>query len=555
VTEQATDHEPRAAASQPPSTSSWPRWLALVGALTGIGLGLGDRTIARVIADILPLRMTVSSAGTAYPAFAEAAPFMIRTMGLVILAGVAGGLIATRERVTALLRRHECVATWVALGLLLAGTAVLYGWLAYPHNAGPSNSRIHWVDIFYNRRDRFFYVLVKPFHMLFYEMPHVLQALNGVVNVALVYAIGARLFASRWIALLMSLSFAASGLMLGFANGAEDVMINVAFLLLVVLLAVRRSPLLGVGLFLVHLGRPPFILFAIAFAAAEILFSTPEGERVTLRGLLRGAVRNRYLTRTLAVTGGLFLLWHLSLWIAGVNWILANGRLFDVPSFDLQARSIDGFDIYPWSMTYTLHLLWIIPAPILLTNAAAALGLRRMKREDARLFVFIWLFVGAHLLMSEYISQLYFNVRYLTYLFPLTMITAWMALRIRRRDSAWRPVVAGLTVLLAASTLITSTEAFEFRRKLLGNSISQTFYDRAELRDLVGERPVATDLNLSSRNYLAYVLKRPLAEIHEVSTAGEFLDGALVFTADVRAYGDPEVLWTGRAISLVDPGP
>jgi len=66
---------------------------------------------------------------------------------------------------------------------------------------------------------------------------------------------------------------------------------------------------------------------------------------------------------------------------------------------------------------------------------------------------------------------------------------------------------------------------------------------------------VATDLNLSSRNYLAYVLKRPLAEIHEVSTAGEFLDGALVFTADVRAYGDPEVLWTGRAISLVDPGP
>ena len=64
------------------------------------------------------------------------------------------------------------------------------GWFGLPHNALPTNSRWHWVDIYFDRRENWYYTLVKYPHMLFYDNPYILQGLNAALNVSLMYAVG-----------------------------------------------------------------------------------------------------------------------------------------------------------------------------------------------------------------------------------------------------------------------------------------------------------------------------------------------------------------------------
>src|SRR5262249_40066081 len=144
-------------------------------------------------------------------------------------------------------KRVDIVAVVV---VVLAGAAI-YGFFGYPHNAIPTNSRIHWVDIYNIRADEWFYTLVKLPHHLSYNAPYPSQAINGALNVALLYFIGRTFLRRGPLPIVLALTYLGSSLMLAFANTAEDVQLNVAALLFAYLMYLRRStPWLGIALFI-----------------------------------------------------------------------------------------------------------------------------------------------------------------------------------------------------------------------------------------------------------------------------------------------------------------
>ncbi|MEX0875750.1 MAG: hypothetical protein WD646_00765 [Actinomycetota bacterium] len=538
--------------SQP--RTHFPRFIAGVGGLLGLGLLLAGQAVASGLQDLLPGRAMVRSSGTFYPPFQEAGPWVLRGLGVAILLGTSTGLVVGSGVWSHATRWFARLRPMVAIAVLVVAAFVIYSLLAYPHNAFPSNARIHWVDIFFHRNDRFFYVLVKPLHSLFYDQPHLLQGLTGAGNVTLVYALGRRLLSSQWTAVAMAASFLASGLMMTFANGAEDVHINVAVLLFALLLYARRSRLLGLAIFVVTLGRPPFVVMVGAFVLTEVVISALSEEGSRLQSRLRRVLENRFLLQQVGLFAGLFVVWHTALAIAGVNWLFANGRLVDVPHLDFEPIAVGGFTISSMSMTYVLHSLWIFPAATLGANVLVVALFRRLTVDLKRAFIFIWLFVVMTVGIAEWFPMYYFNVRFLAYVFPFVLVGGWLVFGAVPEGQRLVPLRVGAAVLMLASTLAMPSTALETRNRVRESRMSAAFHDRRELRSLVGDASVSMDFGgRADRNYLAYVLRRPLDRIGRAGTNVESLAGVwFVLTSDQFRYQGAEVVWHGTELRLVE---
>lgn len=526
-------------APQASKRSTIPRGPSSVASAVGIAVAIvlyaRAHHVARWLDEVLPAAATVKSAGTQFPGLRDAFGFQLR--GLVLVAVAVAVVAFVARRPATVTWRLSPATAWLALAVLVLGAAALYGYLGYPHNGFPSNSRIHWVDIHFDRADSFHYTLPKLPHRLFYDAPYLLQALNAAVNVVLAYLIGLTLLPRRWLALVMAATLVGSSLMLTFADTAEDVQLNIAAMLFAALAYARRwTPWLGVSLVLVVLGRPQLVLVAVAVVVAEV-FVVGEGTPRSIGSRLRAVLANRFLITNLAVALGLFLAWHAYLVSRGDHWFLHDGKLIDAPAFNTVApREVDGFVISQFSGAYLLHALWIFPVVYVVATAIVAGSFRRLPLASRRFALFAWTITAGGILASEVKPLYYFNVRYLGYLWPLVFVAAWLVLDapLTKRVAVAVPVVA-----LALSALTPYWQFRDTRERMTRQPVASAFGDRGELRGLVGDAPVATTFELPGvRNYLSYLFKRPVDEIAEVEPGEVPPPGFVVALASDEVPGE-----------------
>lgn len=518
--------------------------LLLGGALVAVA-----GPVTALLQRLLPRAATVSSAGTQYPSFGDAFPVTLRSIGFVLLLVTFAPLVRG-SRPLRWVQDHP-----VQVATALAGLAfTVYAWLAYPHNAFPSNARIHWVDIFFApRADNYFYALVKLPHRVFYDYPHVLQGALGAANYLLLFAVGRRLLPRALPALGLALAYLISAQMLLFANGGEDVTLNVTLLLLSIWALSHRSGLLiGGTLFLVTLGRPQFVLLACAFFATQPVCDLAAAGPGASWSARLGVVRSDRMLRTAVLAFGfLFAGWHAFLAAIDASWLLVDSQVLDTGLLDLRPREIDGYTIRPYSGAYLLHALWVIPVPVLAANGIVAARFRALGEDQRRVAAVLWVFVATTVLLSEHFVLYYYNIRYLSYLLPLLLVGAWLVFA-NAQPRASRMAAIGAALLLL-SPAAGSHQELPRHAALAAQPLAQLFPDRLELRRLTSDREVATTIESHThRNYLAYLVRRPHGDIAVVEPATA-PSGAVVFTTSMEGFDEARVLYRGESIFLVSP--
>ena len=489
-------------------------------------LGLACIVLADPMVDLLvrllPGRMRLRSLGTNFESFDEVAADIIARTGLVLVAGcaIAALHVQLQSRGVSLQIADRRVHTAITTAVVVV-TAAWYGWLATPHNAFPSNARFHWVDYITWDTDDYFYALGRIPHRIFYDAPWMWQSINAAIAVVLCYLIARRMGIGRGLSTALSTVIAVSGNLLIFANTAEDVLLNITLILLLLYASLRRIGwFVGLALLLLILGRPSFSIIALAIPTAELLAALRHRHRPS-----RQQVMYVLSAAIVAMLGVLVTQTYFT--IAGRRYFLTEGRLVFVPELEgLEPREVDGFTLSAWSGAFSSHMFWVIPVFFLLGAAGAVVTANRRERHVESTVYLAVSSVVLLLIVLEANPLLYYNIRYLTYLLPLLLVASWSlvapdALHGPDTDddsSQSGPVISGWRSLVAA-LLILGPVAFPadpvgIKRGIEDRPEHELLEVRDELRELSRDRIVYLQFGATStRNYLAYVLRDNPARI------------------------------------------
>jgi hypothetical protein len=492
-----------------------PRWL--LGPLAvGVALVLLAEQVADVVVRLLPGRARLRSLGTNYESFDDIGADIVARTGWVLVAacGVAAivhWLLTSGVRFRIDDRRIHLAIT----SAVVVATAAWYGWLSTPHNAFPSNARFHWVDYITWDSDDYFYALGRIPHRIFYDAPWMWQSINAAIAVVLCYLIARRMGIGRGLSTVLASVIALSGNLMIFANSAEDVLLNVTLMLVLLYASLRRIGwFVGLALLLLILGRPSFAVVALALPIGELLVALRRRERPTRQQVM-------YVVTAAAVTAVGVLITQIYFTIAGRRYFLTEGRLVYVPELDgATPREVDGFTLSAWSGAFSLHMLWVIPIFVLAGAVAAVVVARRQQHHVEST---VYLAVSGALLLVVVLEAnplLYYNIRYLTYILPLLTVAAWSLLapgvvgsasipeahrRVVTSAVAMRPFVAATLVL---SPLILPAHPIGIKRAIEQRVELELLDVNTELRELAEGRTVYLTFGASStRNYLSYVLR------------------------------------------------
>lgn len=517
----------------------------------GVLLTLFASEFALFFARFLPWRSEVKSAGTFFPAFPNVAPEIIERVGWIMIAAPMVALVLSAFRGNKFVSNR--IVTSLGAGALALGTALWVGWLATPHNGFPSNARIHWVDFQTVRPDRYFYAAKRLPHVLFYEMPPVWQALNAAILVGLCVLIARQLGFSLAASVLLSAIVATSGNFLLFANTAEDVFINLALVLVVIAASLYgRAVWLGLALAVLLLGRPQFIVIFPAVALAELIVAGR-------RRKWPDRARSIHVATALAVAAAGTAVAQVVFSIVGDRYLFVNGQIIDGGAVEQSvAREIDGFTIYAFSGTYVTHLLWVLPTITLVLAAVAAVRATHLDREAETTVYFCGVSVVTMLALHEAQPLLYFNIRYLTYLFPFLVVMSWAAVQTVQRDDrvadsrSHQWIAPFVFVLAILAPLTIPADAVDTKRRLENRPETELLDVRDELRALAEGRTVFLDFPASSsQNYAAYVLRRGVDTVRLVDDGETPADGLVITLTEEPWETGTEVLTTER-LSVFD---
>lgn len=524
------------------------RSLAWTAVLVGSLMALFAHPLVDWLTDVLPHRATLHGGGTNFPPFERAAPFMVRGIGVTLV--LTPGIVVAARRIShhmvnlEMSRRASIVG-----GVVLASVAfAIFWWYSDPPNMFATNARIHWVDIFYSRRDDYFYALVKGVHWVFYDWPHLVQAVTGAANVVLVFLIGREITARRWTAILVAASFLGSTLVLLFADATEDVSLSFFALLVAALAYLRRARYwFGAAVFLTVLARPPFVALLVAAVVTEVVMDVTDSWDRAWRERWEAVRRNSMVWTNVASFALLFAAWSAVLLALDAHWLL-NGTAETV--YGLEAQEVDGFTIFPFSGVYVMHLPWVIPPTTLLALVLALVYMRRLPATLGRFVLTAILFTVLTVGLAEATPLLYYNIRYLSYVWPLLLFAAWTL--IRAPWVAGRPLLAaGLALVLAVSPALLYRQDLHDRDHFGGDPLAGLYDDRHQLREIVGDRMVATTMSARSRrNYLAFLFQRPATAFSPVEE-GVLPENTVVFTQTEDAYPDGQVLFRENGLFFV----
>ena len=151
--------------------------------------------------------------------------------------------------------------------------------------------------------------------------------------------------------------------------------------------------------------------------------------------------------------------------ILGDRYFFTNGRIIDSgPISNAEPIEIEGFTISAFSGTYLGHGLWVMPLVFMLGAVAAVARAPNLPEPTERLVYFSA--VGALVVLAVHESQplFYYNVRYLTYIWPFVFVLSWCAFATVDRRAVGRPVTAALVVLLLAGAAVVPFDPVEFKR-------------------------------------------------------------------------------------------
>ena len=536
-----------------------PRWL-LVPLVVGIALVLLAEQVADVVVRLLPGRARLRSLGTNFESFDDIGADIVARTGWVLVAACVIAAIARWMMTRGVRFRIDDRRIHLAItSAVVAATAAWYGWLSTPHNAFPSNARFHWVDYITWDSDDYFYALGRIPHRIFYDAPWMWQSINAAIAVVLCYLIARRMGIGRGLSTVLASVIAISGNLLIFANSAEDVLLNVTLMLLLLYASLRRIGwFVGLALLLLILGRPSFAIVAFALPIGELLVSLRHRERPTRQQVV-------YVGTAAAVTAVGVLVTQIYFTIAGRRYFLTEGRLVYVPELDgVTPREVDGFTLSAWSGAFSMHLLWVIPVFILAGAVAAVIVARRQAfHVESTVYLAV---SGAMLLVVvlEANPLLYYNIRYLTYLLPLLMVAGWSLLApgvigfsntgdARRRvfSSAvvMRPFVAATLVL---SPIVIPANPVGIKRAIEERDELELLDVNTELRSLAEGRTVYLTFGASStRNYLSYVLRGNPNDIKLPSGSGPG-EGLVIARREDAPAGVEPVLETDSFVVFVN---
>lgn len=526
-------------------------WALVLGGAGAFGalLYILAEPAAGLVNDAMPLSGSVRGRGTNYPGLADenGLEHQLKWLGAIIplsfLLAMVGPSIAKKG--SRLLRGYRVNARHVPyLVPILTGLGYLY--LAYPPGAYASNARMHWVDQFYGRSDHFLYSLVKIPPRVFYEHPYIYVGLIGAANSLLVVLILKRIGAPIYLQGLGGISFAISSNLLTFANMAEDVQINIfAMLLTLLFIVARRWILVGVGLFLLFLGRPPLVLLAVSLGVVGVVMMVVRRRRGVSEELT-DSMRN--IAVALAIAGILFVLWFGFLSAADSNWMTPpEGPLPSTVSGN-PVKSVDGFELHRGSGAYLLHALWVFPVPVVVGAIATIGRITRLSKRTIFNLSVVGTFLVLSMLFLELVPTMYYNVRYLTYYYvPLWLICIigvngilhpWAE---RQTNLIRRAVGAGLIVTLCLAPLAPHSPAFARKEKLKDRPITELHEVQDQLQELgEGSELVTTFGQHTWVNYLSYVFKRPFGNWTVVEDVGasERVEEPTVFVVRREEVGD-----------------
>jgi hypothetical protein len=489
--------------------------ISLVGIAVGLLLMLAASQVASFVYQLLPLPAKVSSRGTNLQPFSDLGPTIIRRTGLVVALSAAAALVATiwpglRVRASPQSGRASAV-------LVVISTTIWYGWLGHPHNGFPSNARFHWVDYLTWDAGNFFYAAGRIPHFIFYDFPFVWNGLNAGLVAFLCYLIGRQIGLSTWTSAAMATTPAIAGNLLLFSTTAEDVMLNVLILLAVVSAALRRQPVvLGASLALAILGRPSFFVLIACVVAAEII------RAVRTHGVRPGlqAVDRRYVLAAVGTAAALTVLAQAFFTIVGNRYFLTGGRIIDTGLLAEQtAQTVDGFTISAFSGAFVGHLLWMMPVFFLAgTLIASVIAAGYSEHVESTIYLAVG-FVILHMALHESQALMYYNVRYLTYTFPMLYFASW-SITAHPRFHVRPPLAVAVTVALVLAPIAIPSEPITAKRRVEARNELELLDVRDDLRRITDDRVVYLDFgNNGSRNYLAYVLRRNRSTISFVSDA------------------------------------
>lgn len=520
--------------------------------LIGLTLVVAHDQIARLLARLIPQRGEVKSGGTFFPAFADASPSIVARTGLALIALPA--LVAAWERWVAPNNISQRLA-WAATGGVVLGTGVWFRFLATPHNAFPSNARIHWVDYLTSKSDNFFYAAGRIPHFVFYDNPPIWQGLNAALLVAVSIAVARRLGHSLIASSLLAVFVATAGNVLRFANSAEDVLINLTLAMFAILASLSpRRWLFGMSLGVLMLGRPQFAIVVPCAILAEVLPAARRRQRPPRKALEGGAIVAASAIATTVAAQIVFTM-------VGRRYFLTNGNFVDVAELaTVEAREIDGFIIYPLSGSYVYHALWVLPLALLACAVwSVAVAPRLPERSESSVY-FCGLSVAALLTLHELRPLLYFNVRYVTYFFPFLVAMGWAASVALSRPTQeqrvlrtpWWSSTVAVAVIIGSWTI--PGDAIDLRNRVAERPEVELLEVRSELRQATEGRTVYLDFpSVNSRNYVAYALRRPVEEVILVSDEPVQPGGVLLSPNDIGGLvADPD-LSTERIYVYLDP--
>ncbi len=535
------------------------RWL--FGPLVvGVVLIVLAQQVAAVGVRLLPGRTRLRSLGTNFDSFDEIGADIVARTGWVLVAACGIAALAQWSHARRIGLRIDDRRIHLAMtSAVVVATAAWYGWLSTPHNAFPSNARFHWVDYITWDTDDYFYALGRIPHRIFYDAPWMWQSINAAIAVTLCYLIARRMGVGRGLSTLLASVIALSGNLMIFANTAEDVLLNVTLMLLLLYASLRRSGwFVGLALLLLILGRPSFAIMALALPIGELLVALRHRERPTRRQF-------RYVATAAAVTAVGVLVTQIYFTVAGRRYFLTQGRLVYVPELEgITRREVDGFTIFAWSGAFATHLFWVIPVFILAGAFAAFVAARR---QDIHVESTVYLAVsGAALLVVvlEANPLLYYNIRYLTYLLPLLMVAGWSLLApgvitatntraaSGRADTSARAMYVFVASTLILSPLIIPADPVGMKRAIEQRDELELLDVNTELRELAQGRTVYLTFGASStRNYLSYVLR---GSPNKIKLPGESGPGLVIARQGELPPGVESVLQTDSFTVYINDG-
>lgn len=370
----------------------------------------------------LPLRLTVRSAGFAFPAMAESGQ-LIRNivLGGLLVAAVSWRLlrpcIATRNRS----RLDARGLSARELGVVCAGIAFLWGlYAAYPPQISYTNFKILWVDwAGADAKVRYFGQILRG---AFYSYPHLLQAAATLLSFLSFQGIGRRFGYGIPGASVLALAFCVSAVFVQFAGVGEDWLVITAGSLAVLWAYSGRRwgvmVLALVGLGGLRLPASFLVLFAVSLVeVARVALVAWEKPRPPWAPLALAIGRVAFAWA--AVLAGSYLgFLHFAAYgegdLAGVSF-----------GPDMAPIAVDGFTLSRFSGAYVAHGFWSLP-PVVLASCVLVLAFARplLRTTRGRTALASALAFGGTILMYEAVTefQFYYNYRYLAMSVPFGLV-------------------------------------------------------------------------------------------------------------------------------------